>query len=278
MKKITLLFLVIIFISCSKSEEIGDGKVSTTQITDFTIVKDPNRTLDNIMVNETLKFSLLIENFDLNPNVTYVLKPISVEAKKHQIINVDYNFQQKKLTIPTDPNVSSYENMDSIKINAKNSNFFIKVLKPGNFQHVYTIRKMVGNKYTEPVISKDVLFSAVKIYLKYVQNTRGCGFLGWSTCYDRTYMMKIDDGDEQFDDYLTNGPAKSHSFETIHDGEQYFGSTITSSNNEVEFSKKHESINPNSPPHSLNILNELKITQTFINGNFNNIRYRNIQY
>ncbi len=275
MKKITLILFLLLLISCSSDNSTRNSTSAVT--TNFSISRDQNRTYDNIQVNEILNYKITIDNFDSNPNVTYVLKPISTDARKHQIKNIDYLFQQKVVS-PNNPNTFQLETKDSIKIKTKFSDFFLKILKPGNFQHVYTLRKMVGNKYEEEPVEKNVLFSAVKINLRYIQTSRGCGFLGWSTCYDRSYKISINDGDEQFDDYLTSGNGKTHTFETIHNGEVFIGGNITSSNSEVDFSVGHQGINSNNPPHSTNILDELKVIQTQANGSFSNIRYRNINY
>lgn len=275
MRKIIYFTIFALIISCSADKPSTNS--SGAEITKFTIIQDQNRTFDNIQVNEVLNYKISIDNFDTDPNVTYVLKPISIDARKHQIKNIDYLFQQK-IIAPNNPNSYQLETKDSIKIKSKYSDFFLKILKPGNFQHIYSLRKMIGNKYEEISVEKNVLFSAVKINLRYIQTSRGCGFLGWSTCYDRTYKISINDGDEQFDDYLTTGNGKTHIFETVHNGELFIGGNITSSNSEVDFSMGHQGINSNNPPHSSNILDELKIVQTQANGSFNNIRYRNINY
>ena len=274
MKKYTLLFSLLLLFSCTFQEELEsstDASVQTVNLPEkFIITQDPDRTINNIRVGENLLFNVEIINFDTNPNVSYVIKPLSIEQKKHQIKNVDYYFQQQ-----TSNTTYPYETVENMVIKSNKSKFYLQILKPGNFQHVYSLQKMVNGEKVGNPLYYDVLFSAVSLNL-WVTQQQWC-FFGFNCEFGRTFRMIIDDGDEQYDDYLTSENGKSHTYTTNHDGEILDGGFINVLE-EKPFSIYHRAKINNMPHRGGTTVREVKITQTLSNGNINIISYKNVVF
>ena len=139
MKKNILFFLLPLLISCSFQEELesstdADGQ-PVNSAEKLIISQDPDRTINNIRVGEHILFNVEIVNFDTNANVSYTLKPISIEQKKHQIKNVDYYFQQEtsNLTYP-------YETVENMVIKSNKSKFYLQILNQEIF-NTFTLYK-----------------------------------------------------------------------------------------------------------------------------------------
>ena len=131
-----------------------------------------------------------------------------------------------------------------------------------------------GQKVGNPLYY-DVLFSAVSLNL-WITQQQWC-FFGLNCEFGRTFRMIIDDGDEQYDDYLTSENGKSHSYITNHDGEILDGGYINVLE-EKPFSIYHRAKINSMPHRSGTAVREVKIIQTLSDGNTNIISYKNVAF
>lgn len=259
-----LVLLSLVATSCSKDDIIIAPIIQPTAEvipTAFTILPDPNVTINNLQVGNRIEYNIKIQNFDNNPNVVYVLKPVSGSIVKHQLRGTDYFLQSLEAN-------DTYVNRDSIVIKNTNSKIHIQILKPGTFQHEYTLQKMVLNKKINPEAIQPVLFNAVKINV-YTAPLYVPGI--WST----VFIFSISDGEQIFDNYLTNSASKSHSYSTIYAGA--YTNDVFNAHTELFFRLPLQS-NSNFPPVPSYLINEIKITQTTTAGSVNTINYNNIYF
>ena len=271
MKKIILLLLVIITISCSK-----DAPVTVViPPTSFTVTADPNRTMNNLVVNDRIGYTVKIENFDTNPNVYYVLKPKMGNATKHQINGTDFYFQTRyESGGGLFPSVS-YDNVNEITIRSAESRFYILIARPGNFQHQYILQKMnLDTKENEPAV-QDVLFNAVKIRAWSTTQQIASGGVFSSSEHRRFYYFSIDDGDQQYDNYLTTDNYKTHTYNASYDGVGIGGNFTADS--DYKFRIDYDRVG--GPVAISNYtISEIKITQNITSVAANVISYKNINF
>lgn len=257
-----LIFIVLAFISCS--EESHQSQIIQHNEANFTLSKNSGRSVwNNIQVGETLKFDIKIKNFDPSSDVSYVLKPITTDATKHQQNKVDYNFQEEIKISSSESDGASKDSLfiriarDSIILKKPNSSFFVSIIKPGNFTQQYELRKMKSNRYVAGS-TQEILFSAVKIevYTWNVQTDNATMFS--SSKHSRYYEFTIDDGDQTNDTYLTDSDSKENSYQALYNTKKYDGSIVI--NKPMTFSDK---INTEKGPQVVPswTLSELKIIQ-----------------
>ena len=258
------LLSLITCLSCSKENEVINPVVTKVAIvpTEFTILPDPNREMNNLRVYNKIEYNIKIQNFDTNPNVVYVLKPVTGNAVKHQLKGIDFNIQT------LEPN-DVYVNRDSIIIKNTNSKMFLQILRPGSFQHEYTLQKMVLNKNSNEPAKQNILFSAIDIRIQVPPK--------WSPPdeWERLFIFSVDDGEQTNDNYLTSSSNKSQTYSVSYDGGNI--SSNFDANYEFYFRTNLHS-NDNFPPVTNFLINNLKITQSFVGGSTNIINYNNIQF
>ena len=257
-----------LLLSCSKDDLETTLVEAPIVPTSFTLSTDPNKTMNNLVVGIRVEYDVKIENFDADADVIYVLKPIVGNAPKHQLNRTDFYFQT------LEPN-DVYKSRDSIVIKSAKSKMYLQILRPGTFQHEYTLQKMKLNKKINVVAKQPVLFSAVKINIwSPTQQVVEPSF--WhSSEHLRYYYFNIDDGEEQFDNYLTNSDNKSHGYMSNYEGGEISGSF--SANNTYIFKNQVHSF---SSPVNIDtyVINEIKITQNIGTSPVNIIRYNNIYF
>lgn len=256
-----LFFIPFIFASCS--EDNNSSQIVQHNEAKFTLTKSIERPLwNNIQVGEVLKFDVKIQNFDTSSDVIYVLKPITLDATRHQINKLDYNFQEEIKISSSDlkntkDSILTKKTRDSIIIKKPNSSFFISILKPGNFSHLYELRKMRLNKYVAGS-TQEFLFSAVKIdvFTRSVQTDNSTMFS--SSKHSRYYEFTINDGDQSNDTYLKNSESKQNTYQALYNNKKYSGTIDI--NQTLTFSEK---VNTEKGAEVVPtwILSELKITQ-----------------
>lgn len=298
MKKLFFFICVTtLLISCTKSEDdetkindeatfiISEPKLLITKESPYgKITKQednetkllPNK--NNLQVGQILKFDIKISNFDNDPNVIYVLKPITADATKHQKNNYDYSFDERIQAY----NYSFLSKQDSIvftqeKIkNSLESNptttFYLNILKPGTFQLQLELQKMRKNKYVAKSI-RTLSFSAVKIEV-YTWNEQTDNSTMFSNSkHSRYYEFTVDDGDQSNDTYLTNSDTKENTYVALYDGKKYSG--VIKINEKMTFSEKVKT-EKGAQLVPIWILPELKITQKRNNEPDNIITYSNL--
>ncbi len=268
MKKVITLVVLTFMFSCSK-DDLGETVAESPILpTAFTILSDPNKTMNNLVVGNRIEYAIKIENFDTNPDVLYVLKPIVGNASKHQLNRTDFNFQT------LEPN-DVYKSRDSIIIKNSNTKMYLQILRPGTFQHEYTLQKMISNKKINAVAKQPILFSAVKINIWSPTVEVVEGNFWHSSEHLRYYYFNIDDGEEQFDNYLTNSDSKSHVYLSNYEGGEISGG-FTAHNTFIFKNSVHEFSAP--VPIYTYVINEIKITQNITASPVNIIRYNNISF
>ncbi|MEP6928602.1 MAG: hypothetical protein ABI850_01270 [Flavobacterium sp.] len=232
MRKYLFLICAAAFASCSTEESSSESQIVQKNEANFTLSKNIERAdWSNIQTGELLKIDIKIKDFDTDPDVVYVLKPITADASKHQRNKLDYDFQEE-IKIP-DPaifpgvkdSILTKKTRDSIIIKKANSFFFISVLKPGNFSHQYQLRKMRDKKYVGGTV-QDLLFSAVKldIYTWNEQTDNSTMFA--NSKHSRYYEFTIDDGEQTNDTYLTDTETKKHTYTTLYNDKTFSGNVI----------------------------------------------------
>ena len=117
--------------------------------------------------------------------------------------------------------------------------------------------------------TQPVLFSAVKINI-----TTPPSWVAPNN-FLRLYYFNIDDGDQLYDNYLTNSSSKSHVFFTSYEG--IGRSENFTANVDFVFKEQTHSFTdfPNVNSHTID---EIKITQNISGGNVNVIRYNNLNF
>ncbi|WPO80834.1 hypothetical protein [Flavobacterium sp. KACC 22761] len=274
---------VFLFISCSLfiscTEENSSSKKNEHNEANFILSKNIERAdWGNIQVEETLKFDVKIKNFDGASDVVYVLKPITLDATRHQRNKIDYNFQEE-IKMPSTSifgiskdSILTKKTRDSIILKKANSSFFVSILKPGNFTQQYELRKMKSNKYVA-ASTQEMLFSAVKIEAyTWNEETRNSTMFRTSQ-HSRYYEFTVDDGDQTPDTYLTNSESKSNTYTAMYNGKIHSGTIVI--NNKMTFSDKVDTERaPQTVPNWT--LTELKIVQKRDHEPDNIITYNNL--
>lgn len=268
--------MLIILFSCS--EDNDSTQIVQHNEANFTLTKNIERNIwNNIQVGEVLKLDVRIQNFDDSNDVMYVLKPISIDATKHQQNKFDYNFQEETKLPSSDSSVSkdsilTKTSRDSIIINRPNSSFFISILKPGNFTQQYELRKMRLNKYVARS-TQEILFSAVKIDVYTWSEKTSSSTMFSSSKHSRYYEFTIDDGDQTNDTYLTNSESKENNYQALYNNKKYNGTIVI--NKAMTFSEK---VNTEKGPQTVPVwtLSELKVIQKRNHEPDNIITYNNL--
>lgn len=280
MKKNLLFISMLIIASCSTSEESSESETTVQNQANFSITKNIARPdWSNIQVGETLKLDIKIKDFDNSPDVAYVLKPINLDATKHQRNKIDYYFQQEIKVARsggflnnTKDSILVKTNRDSIVLKKANDFFYIYVLKPGNFSHQYELRKMKAGKYVAGTV-QDFLFSAVKLNVYTWNKQTDNSTVFQSSKHSRFYEFTIDDGDQTNDTYLTDSEYKKQTYSADYNGKIYTG--VVAINQILNFSEKVNTEKGAQIVPSWEIT-ELKITQKRTGELDNIITYNNL--
>ncbi len=269
MKKIIFIGLLISIFSCSKDDNpvITDSLVQELPKTTFTIKDDGSRTMNNIQVGERILLEIKIQNIDNNPDATYVLRPITESLVKHQLINTDYLLQTKN----TD---GSFTNVTSLTINTSTSLLYLQVLRPGTFQHEYTLQKFIKDAPDVEVIKQQLVFSAVRFIFSFPTVETRSASMWHHSIQRRDYYIKFDDGSEQYDNYLTPNADKALYFRTDYEDDIREGAFTADTWYDLRGFKEQQ---VSDPPVTTWSVNNIKISQTFTSGSpTNNIIYNNV--
>lgn len=189
-KEVIFIFVAIIFlVACNKETDKNPEKYQATVKENFT---DPFKQLENIQVGDYVPYQLTITDNERNDNVEYRLTPINEGHLYHQKIWVDFG-----LFLTNDEN-KAYLKYDEkyISFHGKGThNFYIRPFVPGTFKHIYELQKFVGGKPKGEKLTFNISFVAVNIYAYAFKTKEG---------YPSSFGMKILDGDEEGDNYLSD--------------------------------------------------------------------------
>lgn len=242
-----------------KSKDINVGfKVSTTQ------------DLSNLQVGERLVVNFEIEDKD-TINTTYIIKPEVLSVMYHQRRGVDFHMQVEDRD---ENNNHKYRNVNemSLKSREQKGGFYLEILQPGSFQHKYILEKYVNGKKVGET-SADFLFNAVKIN----------AFTFYRKISDRNphrryYKFIIDDGSQQYDNYLENINGKTHTYKAVHGKISHSeGDGSISAHQEKEFRWEDYWRDGQSQARIRSpYVEEISIQQKQSDGTINHIVYKNI--
>ncbi|MCL5247730.1 hypothetical protein M4I21_18095 [Cellulophaga sp. 20_2_10] len=275
-----IIAVILLLTACSKNDD-GASELDINHNSKYTLTAGINKlSMSNLQVDDLLGCNIKIENFDGSENVVYVLKPVIGSQLKHQVNKLDYNFIEKTgpvevVTFSGTKSVYSYGTRDSIVITSANSDFYLEILKPGTFELSFTLQKMIKQSYVSDISEESLLFNAVKINAwTFYRETRDSGLFNHSE-KTRYYRFNIDDGEQDYDKYLTNENGISHTYSvTYGDDSEYKNNFVVSE--ELLF-KDDKTTESSAPAISNFIIENLKITQTFSNSPSNIIDYKNIK-
>lgn len=273
MRKIFYLVAVsLLGISCNRDDNNNDEKKETKDI-NVGFKVSTTQDLSNLQVGERLVVDFEIEDKD-TINATYVVKPEVKSVMYHQRRGVDFHMQVEDRD---ENNNHKYTNVNelSLKSREQKGGFYLEILQPGSFQHKYILEKYVNGKKVGET-SADFLFNAVKITAyTYHQQIQSPGTWRHSK-HLRYYKFIIDDGNQQYDNYLENVNGKEHTYSALYrDHHHSEGNSKFSAHQEKEFRWNEEQEKKPTQVYS-HIIKEISIQQKQADGTINNIVYKNI--
>lgn len=258
--------VLLLGVSCNRSSD--DNPIP--QKNDISLKVSTTQDLSNLQVGEKLIVNFEIEDKD-TINTTYVIKPETMSIRDHQRRGVDYFIQVEE---NDENNNLKYTNIKelSLKSHQQKGGFYLEILQPGAFKHKYILEKYKnGVKVDES--SADFLFNAVKITAWTYYNRSGNRFR-------RYYKFFIDDGTQQYDNYLENVNGKLHTYNALYyDHRHSEGDQSFSAHQEKEFRyEDYWKLGQASEPglFAKRTLDEIFIQQKQADGTINNIIYKNI--
>lgn len=267
--------------SCSKEDTpeatTEDIEVTTPTAIDYTIKAS---TQNNIIVGNRIPL-ILTNIIDENSveNIIYKFMPVGNDLTKHQQLNKDYYFLNKKKKKSGIFSSSSYKKISSLDIDNTDNvkDLFIQPLVAGSFQLNFTLQKYntKTNEFVGEPITKEFIFNAVKINFTFPKKKTRESDLFNKSKHRRWWKFSIDDGDRKFDTYLSNtNVTKEYIYETRYDSQKKSGNLAVSTDydfrNSVE--KKQKAADIRDYPQKVTII----ITQLRTDGTKNIIEYKDM--
>lgn len=261
--------VLLLGVSCSRN---GDDS-SIPKKDNISLKISTTQDLSNLQVGEKLIVNFEIEDKD-TINTTYVLRPETMSIRDHQRIDIDYLMQVEE---GDENNKPKYKNVNklSLKSHQQKGGFYLEVLQPGSFKHKYILEKY-KNGVKEEETSMDFLFNAVKITAWTYSIETQTPNLFRHSIHRRLYKFIIDDGNQQYDNYLENVNGKKHTYNSLYIGQNHSeGDSEFSAHQEKEFRWSEEQ--EKSPPHiHSTTIKAISIQQKQADGTVNNIIYKDI--
>ncbi|MDO4726601.1 MAG: hypothetical protein Q4A56_05215 [Porphyromonadaceae bacterium] len=164
---------------------------------DFSLTLDTQKDIQTIQVGDMLPITVNIKDTNPGKNMIYVLKPIGKDPNKHQELKKDYRMYNRNYIL-------YYKEINKVEIDyfAKEKTFRLKPIVPGTFQLDFEMQKYdtIQKKSIGKPVVQTFLFSAVKIKF-YTSIRRDPNKKDY---YQRFYWFSIFDGDNKYDNYLSN--------------------------------------------------------------------------
>lgn len=204
-------------------------------------------------------------------NFKYMLKTTGNDATRHQVLGVDYTLAVKEGKTLTNTSIIEIANPKELP------EIVIIPKVPGTFHLNFEFQKYDSKtkKYVGTPITKQITFSAVKVNFSFpVTQVRDSGF--WqSSIHRREFKFSIDDGNREYDTYLSNSTSsKRYEYVTYYDGQTRSGEFVKGQwydfRDHIE--SKKAPISMNNVPQTISII----ITQHLNNGLKNIIKYENV--
>lgn len=270
-KRISYLVVVLLLlVSCNSREDSITNTTEEKKEIQLNFKVSTTQDLSNLQVGERLLVDFEIEDKD-TINTTYVIKPEVLSVMYHQRRGIDFNMQVED---KDENNNLKYTNVNelSLKSREQKGGFYLEILEPGTFQHKYILEKYVNGKKVGET-SAEFLFNAVKItaftFYRKISNRHP---------HRRYYKFIIDDGSQQYDNYLENINGKTHTYIAEHGGiyhKEGDGSIVA--HQEKEFRWEDYWRNGQNPGYIRTpYVEKISITQKHADGTINHMEYKNI--
>ncbi len=284
MKKIFIcIILSTLFLSCKDKETLTENPVIKKEV-----LPEPKLNFEieevsrnNILLNNNPHIKLEISDFpdlsDLGENEVYKIELEGKDSQKHQVLDSDFNFCILEN--------GKYINITAYNINKESDykNLYIKPLKAGSYALNFKLQKYntKSNNYIGKSAVQSILFNCVKVYFRFPSEMISkANIIKWHRDYRRMWFLKLDDGKQPTDTYLSNYDlSKEYILETNYDGDNR-KTTNYKVGNEHKFRWDYDSesdpINYRDSsifPKTMNIT----VTQKLKNGRLNIIEYKNVK-
>lgn len=270
------LVALAIVVSCNRDDAKSPNEESPKPSTPVHFSISAKNNVSNLQVGNMLPVNFSITDTD-TLNATYVIRPETENAVFHQKLGVDFLLKEEVMKKKGILGNTVFASVKEIKLTPKQLKgvFFIHILRPGSFQHKYILEKYVNGVKKEET-SEPLLFSAVKITAwTYREEVRSAGTWNHSI-HRRHWKFIIDDGKEKFDNYLTSGKNKTHTYKVLYAGKTYQeGDGSISADEEKEY-RAYEDRKKTAPDIPSRVIENITIQQKQPDGMINNITYENI--
>lgn len=284
----TMTCIGILLSSCS-----GDvNQTSDNTVEDFNVKvsenfsHNPLKNLRNIQVGDTLKYDVDLISTVYNGQATYIFNPNSGDGPGHKRLGKDYKAfiyskdSLQKFHEENDSNkttevewIRSKEVKDSALLSQKGKYVLLIVpLRPGSFTESFTFTEhnSKGNIKTR---KQDLNFNCVKLtaWVQAVQTQHGT--MVRKSKYRNDFYIRVEDGLEENDRYLSNKKNREQNCMIIYDGRTY--NEKFEEGEDICFYRSGER-NRHRPPIDTRFIKQIIITQKNVNApeviiEFNNV-------
>ncbi|MDO4228517.1 MAG: hypothetical protein Q4C98_01770 [Capnocytophaga sp.] len=272
MRVLLLLSIASMLWACSKSSSEDEQPLADDQLS-FTIETSEGVNVSNLRVGNQIPIELKeITDSQAEEGLIYMFKPIGNDATRHQVLGTDYAFKLKEET--------SFRDVSYVEIVTKNDlpKFVIVPKVPGTFLLEFQLQRYDPNtkKFVGNPVNKQLVFNVVKINFHFpTQETRSSGTFRHSI-HRRDFKFSIDDGNREYDTYLSNyASSKRYEYITHYDGQTKSGEF--SVGGQYEFRDNIETKKGPIPMNEVPQTVTIEITQYLQNGLKNIIKYDNVQ-
>ncbi|QII70449.1 hypothetical protein G8C41_06345 [Apibacter sp. B3706] len=266
MKKLMLLFLLMVIIySCSDSDT-NDLNLTTDQnlienpTFSIKFVKASNgSTMNNLQVGDSLVLTYKITGATIKPDEAFTIMPQPGGPISHQLLGEDYDlyFKNKKVD-----NIYTVEN---------EGKFTLYIKKAGNFSHTYCafIVNAKNNEIPKKLISKsELFFNSVRI-VAYNYEIRLRKSSTWHHSLNGVFhKLYIDTGNEVYDKYLEN-----LSYNVYYNSRSFEQSNFRNKENRDFYDV--QKVEGGKRAYIINTIDKI-IFKKDVNGIITNIEYKNI--
>lgn len=270
-RKLLILPIILVFWGCSKSSPEDNPVVVEGDVSFSMEIK--NADVSNFRVGNEINVDVTeLTDATGGSDFVYMLKPVGNDATRHQVLGVDYALKLKEGDAFTD--VSIVEIID-VKDLPK-----LKIIPkvPGTFQIDFELQKYdrATKRYVGSPQKKQLVFSVVKINFYFpTQQVRKAGTFNHSV-HRRAFKFSIDDGNREYDSYLSNyASSKRYEYITHYDGQTKSGEF--SVEGQFDFRDGVETIKGPVPMNEVPQHVTIEVTQYLNNGLKNIIKYQNVQ-